>query len=309
MTLTRGIRFAIGLLISVQLASAFASVALLARMRPAIGRIIENNVYSLEAAEAMLSTLAVSGREPFRGEAAVEFRDAFARAAANITDERETDIIARIERRLDAAFEGDMEARREVARALLDLTEVNRQDLEREDLEAQRLGTGGAWAVVLLALLTLSGGLVVLRRLDRRVLHPLEELHDVAERVQKGDRHRRCKPDLLAASELKEVMDTLNGLVDAQLSVRETPEADDDDRPTILSLLDARAEPTLVIGEKGAVVAANHAGLSALADDDTLRPRLRALLAGEGAEEGQFRLTEVAGGRRHVVSLIRPVED
>ena len=62
MNLTRSLRIAFAVLLVVHLASAFASVALLGRMRPAIGRIIEQNVRSLEAASA-------DGRiAPFDGE-------------------------------------------------------------------------------------------------------------------------------------------------------------------------------------------------------------------------------------------------
>lgn len=283
MNLTRSLRVAFAVLLAVHLASAFASVALLGRMRPAIGRIIEQNVRSLEAAEDMLAVLAAAGGEAPTLADAERFRAAFQRAAENITDTREEPLIESMRQQLEPALSGDRAAIQSVTASLRDLAAVNRSDMQEADERAKQLGSAGAWAVVFLALLTLSGGLVALRRLDRSVLRPLEELYDVVDRHRAGELHRRCGPATTAASELSTIMRLINRILDeGSQGVRRAP-ADEADRSTLLQLLDRLEGATFVLETDGKIIAANRQGMDALADDDDLRDRLTRAVQ-DGAE-------------------------
>lgn len=304
MNLTRSLRLAIAFLLAVHLLTAFGAVALIARMRPAIERLIDENAYSLEAVETMLSVLATT-EGAIEGAEAERYRAAYERAAANVTEPREKPIIDALARGLEPTLAGDGAARRASLEQLRELGTVNRDDMLRTHRKAQALGTAGAWAVVFLALLTLVGALVAIRRLDRRVLHPMEELYDVVVRTQKGDRHRRCRRGLGPAAELGEIMTTFNGLLDER-DRAQFPEQDVEerfDRAVLLHFLDRTDQPSLLLSESGHVVAANAAGLDALAAVEGLRERLRDQVTGEAAASNGLSVTPLAEGRRFLVVL------
>ena len=241
MQLTKGLRLAFLALLALHLVSAFAAIGLLGRMKPAIKRVIQQNVYSLEAVEAMLGELA-------KGELGEEehFAAALERAQDNITNEREAPLVAQVRDRMGDVFVGDVQARALVVTDLRELAELNRADIVAANQEAKRLGSAGAWAVAILAFLTLVAGLVALRRLDRRVLLPLEELHDVLLAVRRGEPRRRCQPMNVAASELARSMAMINRLIDDRSEALATASVaehmalvglEDDDRATLLHLL------------------------------------------------------------------------
>jgi hypothetical protein len=304
MNLTRSLRLAFALLLATHLLMAFGAVALLARMKPAIQRIIDENAYSLEAVEEMMAVLAEANGAPVEEPSAERYRAAHARAATNVTDPRELPVLEALARDLDGTLEGDPRTRRASVESLKALGTINRDDMLRTDRSAQQLGSAGAWAVVFLALLTLVGALVAIRRLDHRVLHPIEELYEVVHRSHRGDAHRRCRPGLGAASELGEIMQTMNTLLDERERTRfPAPDVEEScDRAALLHFLDERPTPALILSDRGRVVAANAAGLDALAERPELRERIEKAVE-EKTGGGGVTLTPVADGRRFLISV------
>ena len=141
------------------------------------------------------------------------FLAAVEQARSNITIEAEFAIVGEIERLSAAALDGDAEARRAVAAAARRLVAANHRAMRLSDDEAKRLGIAGAWAAALLALLTFGLSIAIVRRLQARLLEPLEELYRVLQANKEGDRFRRCfVPE--SAKDIRQIFSAVNDLLD-----------------------------------------------------------------------------------------------
>jgi len=227
----------------------------------------------------MLAALA----EP--GPASAVRREAFAaaldRARANVTETDEAPLLDQLDRLAPDALDGDAEARLDTVRALERLGAVNRASMAREDVTARQRGTAGAWAAVVLALVGALLSVAVVRRLRRRVLLPLLDLHDTLRDARAGNRFRRSSVRG-APPEIGQVADGVNEL----LEVRRAGEPSEEltrraalDRAALLHLLDARGAPLLVVDDSGRIQAANRPALELLdgPDGDGLRREAAAL--------------------------------
>lgn len=299
MQLTRSLRLGFVVLLAVHLATAFTAVALLGRMRPAIELIIQDNVRSLEAVEEVLALLA----DPLADNRDERAQAAFERAARNVTNEDERPAIDLIGINLDKALGGDDEAVAVVASQLRRLAAINRRDLESSDRRAQQLGSAGAWTVVILTLFTLAFGVVARRRLDAQVLGPLEELHEVVDELGEGHALRRCRPNLVAAGELGQIMRAFNRLLDERDEHR-APDPDAKhldvtaDRGVLLALLEDLDGPSAVLTSDGKLIAASRQLMDEIATSDDVMPRLRSAEDGKGARVRPI-------GDRRIVTLTK----
>ncbi|MFV8754102.1 hypothetical protein ACNOYE_26450 [Nannocystaceae bacterium ST9] len=261
------IRLGVGTLIFVQVLMMFAAVGLLARMTPAIDHILEDNERSIHAVERMLVVLAEPPTsEPARlADREQRFDQALEDALSNVTDERETPVLAAIEEQRAAGLAGDPAALAELRSELGMLGDINRDAMHDSNLRAKRLGTAGAWVLVLLGLIGLGLSIAVIRRFQAKLIRPVYELGAVLEACNEGDRHRRFNP-ADASSEFREVAQVVNALVGEHFGriERDWEKVAKLDRSALLWLLDRRTEPTFVCGEGGAILASNHAGLDAL---------------------------------------------
>lgn len=215
----RELRFSIGLLLASQLVMALGAISLLSRLVPAIDRILQENVYSIESAERMLVVLALreEGQELDR-----DFHEALERAKANVTEPAEEAILQRIAIGAAELVAGDALAYEPTVDALQELVAVNREAMRRTRDRASRLSEAGAWAAVLLAMLVFSAGVVIAIRVERRIVEPLEEIFAVGRSVEAGDPYRRCQfRD--APGELRQLMVTVNELLDERYAVDREP--------------------------------------------------------------------------------------
>ncbi len=178
------VRYGLGLLLALQLGTAFAGVALLARMAPAVERIIQENTRSLEATERMLAAL--SARD------AQAFDRALGEARANVTEDGEGRVLAAIGEHRERALAGDPVAAAVLRERCLELARVNHAAMAEADAEARRLGNAGAVTMVLLGLGGLLTATAVSRRLQRVVVQPLEDFAAALRQVTAGDGLRRC---------------------------------------------------------------------------------------------------------------------
>lgn len=222
MELRRNLIFSIAALVALNLLLAFGAIGLFSRMGPAIARIIQDNVYSLEACEVMLSELAAAQGKPVAGAAKERFDDALGRAKNNVTENGERSVIDRIRGASDRALAGDTAAATAVVADIGELIRINRAVMARADLEAQRLGRAGAWAAVFMGLLSFIISLIVLRYIEGRVVAPFEQVYAVLEASRRGDVHRRCH-SAKAPAEIKAVMQSVNSLLDERMEGRSTP--------------------------------------------------------------------------------------
>lgn len=212
----RELRLGIAFLLGLQVVISFVAIGLLSRLSPAIDRILQENVYSIESAEQMLQALARHREgEPLDP----AFGDALGRARANITEPGEREILDRIESESAALVAGDMPAYERTFTALEELIRENRAAMLATRDSARRLSVAGAWAAVLLAMLAFASGVVIAFRIERRIVEPLDEVFAVIKANDAGDAYRRCQLRE-APGELREVMEALNELLDERLPER-----------------------------------------------------------------------------------------
>lgn len=202
-------------LAALNLLLAFGVIGLFTRMGPAIERILNENMASIEAAEQMLAVFAAHPGE-LPAEARTRVNKALEAARANVTEAEERPVLDRLERNIGAALDGEAEARQVVLADLGALIDINREAMTVVDLEARRLGSAGAWAAVFIGALSFGFSLLVVSLLRRRLLEPLLEIHETLRAAQRGDRFRRCR-GFDAAVELKQAGQALNVLLDERL--------------------------------------------------------------------------------------------
>lgn len=270
-----------GVLLTIQALTSFVAIGLLSRMSPAIERILEENVYSVQAVEEMLAVLSEPG--PADDTASRIYAEALRRAEHNVTEEDERAPLDELERLKPAALRGDVPARRRSAEALRELGEVNREAMQAADEQAKQLGTAGAWAAALLGIVGLAASVLAMGRARRRLLAPMNELVRVVDAHRQGDTPRRCAPNPVAVPELARVTAELNRLYDAEET--RPPEdyaAGTIERSLLLHLLDDREGPVAVVDDRGQLVATNTAADELLASDRGARVRRALLQAAEG---------------------------
>lgn len=217
MELRRELMLTIGMLVVFNLLLAFGSIGLLARMGPAIEHILQENVFSIVAAEAMLAALAEAGGEPLTPEARQSVLRALDNAQRNVTEAAERPVLDRVRDALPRALDGDAEARRAAVAAVRELIAINREAMRDVDEAAQRLGNAGAWAAVFIGFLSFLLSIVIVVRLQKRFVQPLVDLHAVLENARAGDRLRRCRLSD-APREVIQVTQSVNRLLDERLT-------------------------------------------------------------------------------------------
>lgn len=216
MDLRRELYLATGALVVLNLILAFGSIGLLVRMGPAIERILEENVVSIMAAEAIISELAYTGESPVSAAAAQAIEQALEQVKANVTEAAERPVVAALEQHLPGAMRGETSARHLAVSEVRELIRVNREAMQAADNEARRLGSAGGWAAVLVGFLSFSLSLLVWSRLERRLVRPLLDLYEVLETARQGGQLRRCRT-ADAPRELTQVADAVNRLLDERL--------------------------------------------------------------------------------------------
>lgn len=216
MELRRELLLTVGALVSMNLLLAFGSIGLLVRMGPAIERILQENVYSIVAAEEMLAELAESGGAPLSADARARVKQSFDKAEKNVTEPSEQPVLDSVERSLEKAMSGDPQARSQVVGDIRQIIRINREAMKSVDEDARRLGSAGAWAAVLVGFISFLLSLVVVVRLQNRFVRPLVDLYQVLESARQGDRLRRCRV-VDAPREVIQVTQSVNKLLDERL--------------------------------------------------------------------------------------------
>jgi methyl-accepting chemotaxis protein len=216
MELRRELLLTIGALVVLNLFLAFGAIGLFVRMGPAIERILQENVYSIVAAEEMLAELAEAGSAPLTPEARARIGQALDNAKRNVTEEQERPVLAALARTLPSAIEGEPDGRRQAVASVRQLIRINRDAMHEVDMEARRLGAAGAWAAVFVGFLSFLLSVLIVVRLQKRFVRPLVDLHQVLEAARAGDRLRRCRV-ADAPREVIQVTEAVNRLLDERL--------------------------------------------------------------------------------------------
>ena len=276
MQLRRNFLLSVCVLVALNVLLAFGAIGLLTRMSPAIKRILQDNVYSTEAAGEMLALLARPVREPMSDPHRSLFEHALQRARNNVTEPEEVAVLERITQQYSAALAGEDSAVVVVVQALQQLIAINRQAMMNADQEARRLGAAGAWAAVCIAVVSFMISLLVIHRLERFVLHPLIELYDVLEAVRAGNHHRRCRVSA-APEEIRRVLSVVNVLLDQLYDRSDSARSHHTFSPTtversaLLHFMEQQPAAMVLIDERGEVMASNSRGLAVLSSPDGMR--------------------------------------
>lgn len=221
MELRRELVLTIGPLVVLNLVLAFGAIGLLARMAPAVERILQENVYSIEAAEVILAELAEAESRVLPPEVQERIRQALDDAKLNVTEPEEQQVIADLADELEKANAGTSGSRQRLVNGLRFLIQINRDAMRSAGERAERLGRAGAWAAVLIGFVSFLLSLIVLSRFDKRFLRPLVDLFEVLESAKQGNRLRRCRPSQ-APSEVVQVTQLVNHLLDERLRAANT---------------------------------------------------------------------------------------
>lgn len=216
MELRRELSLTISALVLLNLVLAFGSVGLFVRMGPAIDRILQENVHAIAAAEEVLAQLARAGSEPLTPDAQDRIHRALANAKQNVEKEDERPAMAALEHYLPEAISGNATARGEAVASARQLIQVHREAMRDIESEARRLGRAGAWTAVFVGFLSFLLSVLIVVRLQHRLVRPLADLHEVLEGTRQGDRLRRCRVSD-APREIMQVTQSVNKLLDERL--------------------------------------------------------------------------------------------
>lgn len=297
MTLGARVRTAFRVLLVLQVLTAFAGIGLLARMEPAIGRIMTDNDRSLQAVEQMLAVLAHP--DP-AAEQRARFAEALSIADHNITEPEEREVLARLRAASEPALTGNRGAVLIAIRELRALGHINREAMRVADRDALRLGLAGRWALTLLGLMGLLAGVISTRRVQRRFLTPINDLAGVIEDWRGGEGRRRCRS--FADTELTPVLAAVNELLDRaeRPALASTLLATDELRAALALFMDRAGGRVALVDADGELVAVSEEAMALMAVSGVeIRHALR-----EGEPTGWIeRIEPVRGTSLRAVSL------
>ncbi|MBM9614064.1 hypothetical protein JWJ90_07165 [Desulfobulbus rhabdoformis] len=223
MRLSHAVRVGAWVLVGLNVLMAVGTIAIFARMSPAIEVILDRNERSLQACEEMLTTLSmVSTKRPFTPKEIQSFRASFEDAQANITENQEPKPLQQLAFQENKLYQGDRNARITSIKAIIDLAQINRKAMFAADRHAQQLGTTGGWGVTFMALSAFLVGVIFIRNLSQRVVAPLEEIHTVLQANRNGETLRRCSGVHLA-QDVATIYANLNALLDEKRASEYTP--------------------------------------------------------------------------------------
>lgn len=282
----------IGLLRAAIVILALGAVALFARISPTVERIMSENVVTLVSAEEMLAVLA---QEDLPEVVAMrQFSAALQRAKVNTSERAERPLLEAIDQTwVEALKEGAApRARAQLVAHIIELSQVNRRSIESASREANRLGTAGAWAAVLLGLFIITASHLFSSRLDTRVVLPLLDIAEVVRAAEGGDPHRRCAER--GTQEIRAIASGLNRLLDLASSWRSrgaaTPARD---RAVLGHLMDRLDGAWLVVDVGGEILSANAEARQRLEGGRSL-PEDASVLTEEDVVQDAVRLVRLA---------------
>ena len=216
MKLSHTIKICAVTLITMNLVVSFCTIWLFIRILPAIDLIVQNNISSIEAAENMLTTLSVIENEGTTKRDLQAFKIALNDAKNNITNEDEKIALGIINRSYRKAFENDISSRKELRFAIDYLFQINRDELSRLKQEASQISMAGAWGLVFMSLFMFFITLWFLRKLDKKLLVPTNEIYDVIKCYKNNEKFRRCKGTNLNR-DIKFIFNGVNDLLDERI--------------------------------------------------------------------------------------------
>lgn len=270
MELRREVYLTIGVLVVLNLVLAFGAIGLFVRMGPAIEKILQENVYSIIAAEEVLEVLANAGDTALSVKDQKSVWQSLEKAKKNITEVEEVLVLKIIENQLREVVKGKYQERASLIDNIKKLIAINRDAMKKVGQAAQRLEIAGAWASVFIGFFSFTLSLIVFNRLRQRFLAPMIELHEVLEAHQRGEQLRRCKPGE-SPREVRQVIDAINKLLDERLRSSSHDTHDHSERIehlALLALVEKEKKAAVILDRESHIVCANNRALDLLSSSE-----------------------------------------
>lgn len=204
-----------GSLILLNLLLAWGAIGLFTRMEPLIEKSWHAEVATFTWSEELLLQIAKLNELTWTPQTAKQLHEQVSQRI-QLSSPRERELLGPLLHSLHTPPAWSPQLQQELAEQLEPWVRFQRTQSQSSLQEAHLLGQAGAWSAVGLSLLTLLLSLVLLARIKRTLILPLEELHQVLEESESGHRLRRCHPRP-SFSEMQKIQERINRLLDLQL--------------------------------------------------------------------------------------------
>jgi hypothetical protein len=216
MKLSHSVKICAIFLVFINLVVFFCTIWLFLRIIPAIDLIVKDNLSSIESVESMLTSLSVVENEGATKKDLQSFKIALRNAKKNISKEDEKIALNIIDRSYQKAFQNDIIARKELKFAIDYLFQINRDEILRLKKEASQVSMAGAWGLVFMVIITFFITMLYLKKMERKVLNPLDEMYDVIKAYKMNDRFRRCS-GINVNKDIRLIYNGINELLDERI--------------------------------------------------------------------------------------------
>ena len=216
MRLARAFILGAWLIVAINLLMAFGAIGIFGRMTPAIENILQKNALSLQTCESMLAELNLARLSQHSNEALKRFKKALLKAQNNITEKHEAQALKKIEENYLQALNGNQTAIEITVKNLRKLGSLNHAAMNAANTNARQMGTGGAWAIVFMALLTFISGVILIHQITNKLLIPLKEIKTVLIEHLSGETKRRCTGFNLPR-DIRSIYGNLNQVLDRSM--------------------------------------------------------------------------------------------
>ena len=176
------------------------------RLEPTISLLNSTNTQSLYYTEEMLTSISVK-------KDLNKFEQNLNLAKKNISEVGEDKIIDEIYANYLPAFKGNKYAEEITINKITDLAKINRLSMEQAGIDAKKQQAIGIWIIIFPSVFIWIIGITLLKRLDRVLIKPIQELNDVIYDYNKGNYMRRC-PSITCSKDLQMLYDGINNILD-----------------------------------------------------------------------------------------------
>jgi|GEM_PF-6682801 len=254
MEVRRDVLLGIITLVAFYLALSFAAVGLQQRLEPTLYTIKDRNVVSVISSMELLAILEEG--DPERMEALADV------LLNNETEEGEREIAARIHALVAQDLVSNTDEYQHLVSDLQEIIEINQAAMLTYADQAFRLAQGGGWVLITLAAIGIWAAWFIVRRLQQRIVVPLERLAETMRRGRSGTTRMRAYAQY-AAYEIREAANALNALLDERAANydRRRAKVARPERNIVVALMEKVPYPTWILDENGEIRAANQLGM------------------------------------------------
>ena len=184
----------------------FAGIYGFQKLEPSINLLNSSNTKSLYYAEQMLTS--ISAKKDLN-----KFEQNLDLAKKNITEKGEKEALDKISDGYLLAFKGNKNKEEETIDEIADLAKINRLAMELAGTKARKQQSIGIWIIIFPSVFIWIIGLILLKRLNRTFIKPIQELNDVISEYNRGNKMRRC-PSSNELKGLQKLYDGINTILD-----------------------------------------------------------------------------------------------